>query len=157
MPTSVRRALRHVPILVGAVLALTVAMSSTTLVTPSAEAMSRSTASRVLHIAAAKKGAPYRYGASGPRAFDCSGYTRWVFGKVGRRLPHNAAAQSRAVRHVKKSQRKRGDLVFFRSHGRVYHVGIYAGNGRIWHAPRPGQRVHKAKIWTRAVSYGRVR
>ena len=48
-------------------------------------------------------------------------------------------------------------LVFFRSHGHVYHVGIYAGHGRVWHAPRPGRRVGLAHIWTRHVSYGRAR
>jgi cell wall-associated NlpC family hydrolase len=46
--------------------------------------------------------------------------------------------------------------VFFRSGGHVYHVGIYAGRGAIWHAPRTGERVHGERLWTRAVSYGRV-
>jgi cell wall-associated NlpC family hydrolase len=47
--------------------------------------------------------------------------------------------------------------VFFKDHGRVYHVGIYAGYNSIWHAPRSGQRVHRERLWTTQVSYGRVR
>jgi cell wall-associated NlpC family hydrolase len=137
-------------LLLGALVASSVALA------PAADAMSAHTRSRVLHVAASKEGTPYRYGASGPRAFDCSGYTRWVFSRVGRHLPRTSRAQAGATRHVARSHRRSGDLVFFRSHGRVYHVAIYAGGNRIWHAPRPGQRVRLERIWTRSVSYGRV-
>lgn len=139
-----------------ALIGLVALVASTSLALP-ADAMTAQTRDRVVHIAASKKGAPYRYGATGPRAFDCSGYTRWVFARVGRHLPRTSSEQSRAVRHVRRSQRRRGDLVFFRSGGHVYHVGIYAGRGTIWHAPRPGERVHRERLWTRSVSYGRVR
>jgi len=157
MPESIRRSLVHAVIVVAGALALTVLMASSSLTTPSADALTPHKRERVVRIAASKAGAPYRWGASGPRAFDCSGYTQWVFRKVGRWLPHNSAAQARRTKHVRKSHRKRGDLVFFHSGGHVYHVGIYAGNNRIWHSPRPGKRVHKERIWTRAVFYGRVR
>ena len=150
MSTTLRRTLARALILVGAV------VTSSTLALP-ADAMTAQTRERVVRIAASKAGTPYRYGATGPRAFDCSGYTRWVFRKVGRDLPRTSSAQARAARHVRRSQRHRGDLVFFRSGGHVYHVGIYAGRGRIWHAPRSGERVHRERIWTRSVSYGRVR
>ncbi len=148
---SVRRLLVHVLVVVGALVASTAAF------VPAADAMTRDTRARVLHIAASKKGTPYRYGATGPRAFDCSGYTRWVFRKVGRHLPRTSRAQARHARPVSRSQRRKGDLVFFRSGGRVYHVAIYAGKNRIWHSPRPGQSVHRARLWTRTVSYGRIR
>lgn len=141
----------QVMVVVGALLASSVVLA------PAADAMSPHTRAKVLKVAASKKGTPYRYGASGPRAFDCSGYTRWVFAKVGRHLPRTSRAQARAARHISRSQRRTGDLVFFRSHGRVYHVAIYAGRNRIWHSPRSGQRVHRARIWTRSVSYGRIR
>ena len=150
MSTTLRRTLARALILVGAV------VTSSTLALP-ADAMTAQTRERVVRIAASKAGTPYRYGATGPRAFDCSGYTRWVFRKVGRYLPRTSSAQARATRHIRRSQRHRGDLVFFRSGGHVYHVGIYAGRGRIWHAPRSGERVHRERIWTRSVSYGRVR
>ena len=136
---------------------LVVLVACSSLLAPQADAMSRGTETRAVHIAASKRGTPYRWGAAGPHAFDCSGYTRWVFARLGRDLPHNAAAQSRVVRHISRSHRRRGDLVFFRSHGDVYHVGIYAGHGRIWHAPRPGRRVSRERLWTSHVRYGRVR
>lgn len=151
MSATIRRCLTHAAILVGALVA------STSLAVPAADAMSAPTRSQVLHIAASKKGTPYRYGATGPRAFDCSGYTRWVFAKVGRHLPRTSSEQSRAARHVSRSDRRVGDLVFFRSGGHVYHVAIYAGHNTVWHAPRTGQRVHQERIWTSSVSYGRVR
>jgi cell wall-associated NlpC family hydrolase len=47
--------------------------------------------------------------------------------------------------------------VFFLAGRRVYHVAIYAGGGYVWHAPKPGKRVSKAKLWTSAVRFGRVR
>jgi cell wall-associated NlpC family hydrolase len=152
MSTTLRRSLIHVLIVVGALFA------STLVATPSASAMSPSTRHLVLKIAKSKKGTPYRYGATGPRSFDCSGYTRWVFARVGRHLPRTSRAQSAAVRHVSRSHRRSGDLVFFSSHGRVYHVGIYAGRNSIWHAPHTGSVVHRERLWTsRGVSYGRVR
>ncbi|MCW2817416.1 MAG: hypothetical protein JWR42_203 [Marmoricola sp.] len=145
------RLLLHVLLVLGALVA------ATCLTAPGAEAMSGHTRDRVLHVAASKRGTPYRYGATGPRAFDCSGYTRWVYARVGRHLPRTSRAQRAATRHVRRADRRRGDLVFFSSHGRVYHVAIYAGHDRIWHAPRSGQRVRREHIWTRSVSYGRVR
>jgi cell wall-associated NlpC family hydrolase len=95
-------------------------------------------------------GRPYRWGAAGPRAFDCSGYTRYVFKKVVKRtLPHKANAQQRYGKAIAKSQARPGDLIFIRSGGYAYHVGIYAGNGYMYDAPRPGTKVGKHKIWSR--------
>jgi cell wall-associated NlpC family hydrolase len=145
------RLLLHVILVLGAMVA------ATCLTAPGADAMSVHTRDRVLHVAASKKGTPYRYGATGPRAFDCSGYTRWVYARVGRHLPRTSRDQRAATRYVSRSHRRRGDLVFFSSHGRVYHVAIYAGHNRIWHAPRTGQRVRREHLWTSSVSYGRLR
>ncbi len=145
-----RSTLLRVMLTIGAVVASSVTLA------PAADAMSAHTRSTVLHIAASKRGAPYRYGATGPRAFDCSGYTQWVFARVGRHLPRTSRAQARATRHVSRSHRRPGDLVFFSHHGRVYHVAIYAGGNQVWHAPRTGERVHRERLWTSSVSYGRV-
>ena len=60
------------------------------------------------------------------------------------------------MRHIRAATRRLGDLVFFHSGRYVYHVGIYAGHGKIWHSPRPGTRVRLEKIWTHSVWYGRV-
>jgi cell wall-associated NlpC family hydrolase len=101
----------------------------------------------------------YRYGATGPSAFDCSGYTKYVIKRAtGKNLPRTSGAQYKATRKVAKKNVRPGDLVFFKSSsGRVYHVAIYAGGGKIWHASNPRTDIKLAKIWTSRWSAGRVR
>jgi len=113
-------------------------------------------ARKVMRVGNSLKGVPYRYGGSTPRGFDCSGFTSYVYRKVGVKLPRRASLQRRSARWISRSAARPGDLVFFHRGGRVYHVGIYAGNNRVLHSPRPGQRVHTARIWTRSVTFGRV-
>jgi cell wall-associated NlpC family hydrolase len=115
---------------------------------------------KAVGVAASKQGAPYQWGATGPNRFDCSGLTLYSFKSAGKQLPRTAAAQYNSTRHIAAASRHVGDLVFFHagsSGSSVYHVGIYAGRDRIWHAPRTGARVRLEKIWTDAVWYGRVR
>ncbi len=107
--------------------------------------------------ARSRKGSPYRYGAVGPRRFDCSGLTRWAYARVGKSLPHSSSAQVGKVDRIKRSNARRGDLVFFTSRGSVYHVGIYAGRGQIWHASVPGTPVKRDRIWSSSVFFGRVK
>ena len=102
-------------------------------------------------IAEAKrhKGAPYVFGAAGPKTFDCSGFTMYVYRKaVGRSLPHKANLQQRYGKAVSKSNAKPGDLIIIRSGSYGTHAGIYAGNGKMWAAPRTGKTVAVQKIWT---------
>jgi peptidoglycan DL-endopeptidase CwlO len=66
-----------------------------------------------------------------------------------RKLPHKANAQQRYGKRIPRSQARPGDLIFFRSGSYAYHVAIYAGNGYMYDAPRPGKRVGKHKIWSR--------
>jgi cell wall-associated NlpC family hydrolase len=112
--------------------------------------------SAVLAVAVRYLGTPYLYGGSSPRGFDCSGYTGHVFRQLGIALPRTAHQQMRATRRISRSQARPGDLVFFVSAGRAYHVGIYAGGGKMYDAPRPGRTVGKRAIWDAAVVYGRV-
>ncbi|MDI3418291.1 C40 family peptidase [Streptomyces luteolus] len=141
----------------GTASALTLAAVGGTALAPGAVTEAASASARALQVAAAKKGSPYRYGASGPRRFDCSGLTQYSFKKAGKKLPRTAAQQYNRTRRVSSDRRERGDLVFFHSGRKIYHVGIYAGKGRIWHAPKTGDVVRLQKIWTSSVSYGRVR
>jgi cell wall-associated NlpC family hydrolase len=111
---------------------------------------------KVMRTGNSLRGIPYRYGGSTPRGFDCSGFTSYVYRKVGVRLPHSATGQMYKARKISRSKARKGDLVFFRSGSRAYHVGIYAGNNRVLHSPRPGQRVSTVRIWTSNVTFGRV-
>jgi cell wall-associated NlpC family hydrolase len=111
-----------------------------------------------VRIAASKKGDPYRWGAAGPYAFDCSGLVYYIYRtRLHRSIPRTADAQRLATIRLTHSQKRPGDLIFFMSSGRAYHVGIYAGYGKIWQAPRPGQVVQLSRIWTSAYVVGRVR
>jgi peptidoglycan DL-endopeptidase CwlO len=115
-----------------------------------------SSAAHVLEIAAAQSGDSYSYGAAGPNAFDCSGFTQYVFGQVGISLSHSAAQQSSAVAAV--SQPQPGDLVFVHNGGggAISHVAIYAGSGYWYEASNPGQTVGKHRAWSTNVTFGRV-
>lgn len=113
-------------------------------------------AQAVLVTAASLKGRPYRYGAAGPNAFDCSGYAQYVFKRNGITLPRTAQQQYRKATKISKSSIRVGDLVFFVSHGYAYHVGIYAGNGMMWHAPHTGSTVRLVKISSSSWVAGRI-
>ncbi|HEX8973784.1 C40 family peptidase [Oryzihumus sp.] len=110
-----------------------------------------SPATSVLAVAAQYAGVPYVWGGTTPSGFDCSGFTQYVFHKIGISLPRTAEEQRLAVTRVSTPQP--GDLVFFGSP--AYHVGIYAGGGMMWDEPHSGAVVSKRAIWTSAVTYGR--
>ncbi len=119
-----------------------------------AEQETQASGDGILALAANEAGDPYVYGAAGPDAFDCSGYTQYVFAQVGIALPHSSSAQAATAQRITDPQP--GDLVFFTGSGGVYHVAIYAGDGMIWHAPHSGAVVSLEPIWTGSVFYGRV-
>jgi peptidoglycan DL-endopeptidase CwlO len=102
---------------------------------------------KALAFAKAAIGKPYRYGAAGPNAFDCSGLVMSVFKKAGVSLPRTSAAQSRVGTAVSRDQLKPGDLIFFYSP--VSHVGIYLGGGKIVHASTSGEPVKISDIGRR--------
>jgi cell wall-associated NlpC family hydrolase len=96
---------------------------------------------RAVRFARRQVGKLYRWGGSGPNAYDCSGLTRAAWARGGKSLPHSSRMQSRATRRVRHRKRRKGDLLFY---GRpVHHVAIYIGNGKMIEAPRPGLRVRK--------------
>jgi cell wall-associated NlpC family hydrolase len=104
-------------------------------------------------IAEAKKhrGKAYRFGASGPNNFDCSGFTMYVYRKaLGKKLPHKAHTQQKYGTAISKSKARPGDLIIIRSGSYGTHAGIYAGDGYIWASPRSGKNVGKQKIWNRS-------
>jgi cell wall-associated NlpC family hydrolase len=112
--------------------------------------------SRIVSTAAQFEGTPYVYGATGPSSFDCSGFTQYVFKKMGISLPRTAQQQYDAAQHISKSQAQPGDLVFMGGPDSVYHVAIYAGNNKIWTAPEPGESVKLGNMFGQT-SFGRMR
>jgi cell wall-associated NlpC family hydrolase len=98
----------------------------------------------VVGIALQYLGTPYVWGASGPGAFDCSGFTAYVYAQVGISLPHNAAAQFGYGTPVSRDELQPGDLVFFDGLG---HVGLYIGGGNFVHAPHTGDVVKISSLY----------
>lgn len=108
---------------------------------------------RATATAAGLSGIRYRWGGTSTKGFDCSGFTQHVYGRVGVELPRTAAAQQRFAK--KTNDPRPGDLVFF---GRpAHHVGIYAGKGKMYDAPRTGKHTGLHRIWSPNATYGRVR
>jgi peptidoglycan DL-endopeptidase CwlO len=99
---------------------------------------------KALAYAKAQLGEPYARSGAGPSSWDCSGLTMMAWGSVGVSLPHSSGQQYRRGRPVAKSDLQLGDLVFFYSD--ISHVGLYAGNGQVIHAPRPGKSVEYIKM-----------
>lgn len=90
----------------------------------------------IIATAKSKLGTPYRWGATGPSSFDCSGFTQWVYKKNGKSIPRTSSAQKNAGTRISISKAKPGDIVW-----RPGHVGIYVGGGRVIHAPSSGKTV----------------
>ncbi|QAA35023.1 C40 family peptidase [Clostridium manihotivorum] len=104
--------------------------------------------SSVLSEAYKYLGIPYVWGAGGPNSFDCSGFTSYVFGKLGVSLPRTTYDQINVGTSVSYSDLQPGDLVFTRgSASRPEHVGIYVGGGQMIHAPRTGENVKVGPIY----------
>jgi cell wall-associated NlpC family hydrolase len=140
-------------------LALTAAAVGGTIAT-AAPASATTLGQQVVREASSHNGMPYVYGATGPTKFDCSGFTLYVWGRFGKRLPHNSAQQysSSAVRHIAKSDRTTGDLIFMKnSSGRITHVGIYADGNRWWVAPKSGDHVKLQTLYSNNFVVARVR
>jgi peptidoglycan DL-endopeptidase CwlO len=112
--------------------------------------------SKAVYLASQQAGKPYVYGANGPNAFDCSSLVQYVYKQLGRSLPRTAEGQYEATLHVDPAHKEVGDLIFFGSPGSVYHVGIYAGDGKMWAAPHSGDVVKLESIYSSSYRVGRV-
>jgi cell wall-associated NlpC family hydrolase len=145
----------------------TVLLTSMFVITPSASAMTRHHRIAIAWaIVRHQQGDPYRFGAAGPGSFDCSGLVYYSYRRAGfRNIPRTSSAQAGYMNRIGKGHLHRGDFVFFYSGGarasNVYHVGVFAGwrhgHRTIIHAPMPGQRVHRERIWTNRWFAGTLR
>lgn len=90
---------------------------------------------KVIEYAKKYLGVNYRFGRSSSSAFDCSGFTMFIYKAVGIHLPHSAAGQANLGIAVDKKHLRPGDLVFFETYKPgISHVGMYIGNGHFIHA-----------------------
>lgn len=89
-------------------------------------------------------GVPYRRGGTNAETgFDCSGFVRAIYEQAaGLVLPRKAEQQAAATQKIDRTDLQPGDLVFFNTMRRAFsHVGIYVGDGKFIHSPRPGAEV----------------
>lgn len=106
---------------------------------PSGQGPASTRAAEALAAAESALGKPYVYGSAGPGSFDCSGLMYWSWRHAGVTLPRTSQGQAFAGQRIPLSQARPGDLVIY--YGDMHHVGMYAGNGTVIHAPYPGARV----------------
>lgn len=107
----------------------------------SGSAPSNSYGNTVLSAAYSRLGCPYKWGAAGPNAFDCSGFVQWCYARAGVSLPHSSSAQKNAGTQISISAAQPGDILW-----KSGHVGIYIGNGKYIHAPQTGDVVKISSV-----------
>lgn len=111
--------------------------------------------SEVVSAAIAQIGTPYRWGGNDPgRGLDCSGLTQYAHEVAGLRIPRHSMDQKRAAKPVKVKDLRPGDMVFFKTGPKSYHVGIMVDGDRFVHASTSKQQVRLATLKT---SYWRAR
>ncbi|MFC9748181.1 C40 family peptidase [Streptomyces niveus] len=111
-------------------------------------------AEKVLAFARAQIGKPYVWGATGPSSYDCSGLTGAAWKAAGVQLPRTTWDQVKVGKRIATADLLPGDLVFF--YDDISHVGIYKGDGKMIHAPKPGANVREESIYYMPI-YGSVR
>jgi len=101
---------------------------------PLAGPVSSSEGSSVAAYAKKYVGYDYIWGAAGPNAFDCSGFTMYIYSKFGVSMPHSSRSQYTFGSAVGREGLSPGDILFFNTLGPISHVGIYIGGGSFVHA-----------------------
>ncbi|MFR9796056.1 NlpC/P60 family protein [Streptomyces sp. MS06] len=94
---------------------------------------------QAVRYATGQLGKPYEWGAEGPRTYDCSGLTFQAWAHAGHPIPRTSQEQWKQLHHVDVADMRPGDLVIYFAD--ASHVGMYIGDGKVVHAPRPGRTV----------------
>jgi len=113
-------------------------------------------ASELVVAAMGSLGVPYRRGGNTfESGYDCSGFVRALYQQTaGLMLPRQAAQQAAATQQIERTELQPGDLVFFNTMSRAFsHVGIYVGDYKFIHSPKPGAAVRiedlRVNYWNR--------
>jgi cell wall-associated NlpC family hydrolase len=121
---------------------------------PTAGSAPARAAARAAAFALAQRGKPYRWGAAGPDAYDCSGLTWAAYQHAGVAIPRTAAGQLAALPHASRPLRP-GDLLVYESSGPTRrHVAMVVRSGRMVEALGSGIPVHVRPVrhgWLGAV------
>lgn len=117
--------------------------------------------SNIVEEAQKHLGKPYEWGATGPNSFDCSGFVYYVYRVTGKYTGARmtAAGYKNAATEITEEEAQPGDLVFFTNGSGTHHVGIYIGNGKMIHAPQPGDVIKESSIYRTngdVISFGRL-
>ena len=144
------------PLLLGLILILLTACGKTLPPCPAAPVQGAAIASAAL----SQVGKPYLYGGSSPaKGFDCSGLVYWACARNGIAVPRTSRVQAEAGCEVQHPHLLPGDIVVFKIPWSGYHTGIYLGQGRFVHSPRPRTRVRVESLlcgyWKKAFVSGR--
>lgn len=96
-----------------------------------------------MRAAVSRLGLPYSWGATGPRAFDCSGLVQWAYRRIGYSIPRTTWDQRRVGLHVRIHHVRLADIVFSNNGS---HEGLYVGNGVVIEAPHSGAVVRRRPL-----------
>lgn len=95
-------------------------------------------AAKAVNAAKSQLGKPYIWGGNGPKGYDCSGLTKYAYGKAGINLPRLSYDQDKVGKKISKDALSPGDLIYWKN---SWHVAMYIGGGKVIHAPKPGDVV----------------
>lgn len=127
-------------------------------VSSSGSSISNSDFEKLNSVLNSQVGKPYASGTEGPNSFDCSGLVYYAFNRSGLKSLNRTTAQGYydMCTKISAESRQPGDLIFWANGGKVYHVGIYVGDGMMINAENENVGVRKTKVWSNVYSYGRL-
>lgn len=102
-------------------------------------------------------GTPYKWGGTSPLGFDCSGFVQYIFKQYGINLPRMSYAQASYGQRISLKDLRPGDLVAWDNSSRnngADHISIYIGDGKVIHAPKPGDHVKISNIFDSGHAWG---